>query len=54
MTGGYMSEQKRQLSKFCLAGFILSVLAPILLLLILNFGGRLGGTLRDNLSIVII
>ena len=49
-----MSEQKRQLSKLCLAGFILSVLAPILLLLILNFGWRLGGTLRDNLSIVII
>lgn len=30
---GYMTEQKRKLSKLCLTGFILSVLSPILLVL---------------------
>ena len=49
-----MSEQKRQLSKLCLAGFILSVLAPILLLLTLKLRWRLDSGLYGILAIVIV
>ena len=49
-----MSEQKKQLSKLCLAGFILSVLAPILLILTLNFRRRLDSGLYGILCIVIV
>ena len=50
-----MSEKKRETSKLCLTGFILSILFPVMLLLVnLSLGRYLGGTVSGILNMIIL
>ena len=49
-----MSAQKKELSKLCLTGFILSAAAPILAVLNLYSGWLLNDTIRIVIFIVIV